>query len=145
MSTSAVALTIQFASCCYLTGLIVMVQRLAYPAFPRVERTRFVAYHRTHTNEMAVLAGPAMIADLSSALWLARTGEDLWLINALAAVLTWLLTFLVSVPLHNQLTRGFDEVTSRRLVRTNWFRTALWTGRAVALAVLFPSLLGSPT
>ena len=41
---------------------------------------------------------------------------------------------LVQVPLHRRLQGGFDAAAHRRLVRTNWLRTAAWTLRA-ALAL----------
>lgn len=141
MSAPAVALTIQLASCLYLTGLIAVIQRLSYPAFAHIERSRFAEFHRAHTIEMAFLAGPAMVADLGSALWLAQTGSNLWLLNALAAGLTWILTFFVAVPLHNRLARGFDEGAARGLVRANWLRTALWAGRSLMLVLMLPSWL----
>ncbi|MEM1060732.1 MAG: hypothetical protein AAGJ97_00240, partial [Planctomycetota bacterium] len=43
----------------------------------------------------------------------------------------WLSTFLVQVPLHARLERGFDETAHRRLVGSNVWRTAAWTFRGL--------------
>ena len=47
----------------------------------------------------------------------------------LALVLsTWVVTFFVSVPLHNQISSGVDiQQASSKLVSTNWIRTIQWT------------------
>ena len=44
-------------------------------------------------------------------------------------VVIWIATLLASVPMHERLARGFDAAAHRRLVRTNWIRTAAWTAR----------------
>jgi hypothetical protein len=51
--------------------------------------------------------------------------------RVLALVLViWATTGLVQVPLHARLTQGFDAAAHRRLVATNWVRTAAWALRA---------------
>ena len=39
-------------------------------------------------------------------------------------------TAFLQVPLHKKLTEGLDLAVVRRLVNTNWLRTAVWTIRA---------------
>ncbi|MEM1334101.1 MAG: hypothetical protein AAGG08_11635, partial [Actinomycetota bacterium] len=46
-------------------------------------------------------------------------------------------TAFVSVPLHERLTSVYDDDAVRRLVSTNWWRTAAWTARAIVLCALF--------
>ncbi len=45
-------------------------------------------------------------------------------------------TAFVSAPLHGRLADRFDPVLHKRLVDTNWIRTAAWSGRAVLLVVI---------
>ncbi len=45
-------------------------------------------------------------------------------------------TAFVSVPLHERLTPSFDAEAHRRLVSTNWWRTAAWTLRGLVLGLL---------
>jgi hypothetical protein len=40
-------------------------------------------------------------------------------------------TFAVQVPLHARLAAGFDPQAHRRLVLTNWWRTAAWSLRSL--------------
>jgi hypothetical protein len=52
--------------------------------------------------------------------------------------LIWLVTFFVQVPLHNQLSDGYDESTVHKLINTNWIRTALWSLKSLSsLVILF--------
>jgi hypothetical protein len=63
----------------------------------------------------------------------------LWLSIGAGAVLfaIWLSTLLFYAPLHMRLSTGFDPVLHRRLVLTNWIRTAAWTARgAAAIAMI---------
>lgn len=47
-------------------------------------------------------------------------------------LLVWLSTALVQMPIHARLERdGHDPDLIRRLVQTNWARTALWSARAL--------------
>jgi uncharacterized membrane protein YfcA len=60
----------------------------------------------------------------------------LLLAAAALAALPVAVTALVSVPAHMRLDRGWDDAAWRRLVRTNWWRTAGWTAGAVVAALL---------
>ncbi len=49
----------------------------------------------------------------------------------------WVTTAFVQVPLHRQLTTTPTAAAIRRLVNSNWYRTAGWTLRgALVLAML---------
>ena len=65
------------------------------------------------------------------------------LLTALVLLLVvWGSTTFVQVPLHGRLARGLDATALRRLVLTNWIRTAAWTLRAgllVLLAIQLPA------
>jgi len=47
--------------------------------------------------------------------------------------LAWVVTGLVSVPLHETLGRGFDASAHARLLSSNWLRTLAWTARGALL------------
>jgi hypothetical protein len=59
----------------------------------------------------------------------------LWLGLALLVAI-WVSTALVQAPIHGRLAGGFDLALHRRLVRSNWVRTLLWTARGVVAVVL---------
>jgi hypothetical protein len=83
------------------------------------------------------LVAPAMAIELAAAVLLvwATPGRLAWLGLASLGVI-WLSTMAWQVPLHGALADGFDARVHRRLVASNWLRTALWSARAVLAAAL---------
>ena len=83
-----------------------------------------------------------MLLELALAAWLALASDPsspwgLWPWAGLSAVAAiWLSTACIQIPCHRALERGYDPQTHRRLVASNWARTALWTFR-LALATWF--------
>lgn len=129
-----VVLLVQLASTLAMAGLVWFVQVVHYPLFAAVGAAGFAAYETEHARRTSLVVVPLMLAEAVSAaalLWLRPEAVPFAAAAAgLALVgLIWLSTFLVQVPLHDVLARGFDAAAQRRLVATNWLRTALWTLR----------------
>ena len=78
-------------------------------------------------------AGPAVARTAIPALW----------IGACLLGAVWASTFMVQVPLHNRLSNEYSDRVHASLVRSNWLRTAAWTGRATLVAAILPSMLAS--
>lgn len=118
-----------------LVGLIWTVQLVHYPLFAQVGADHFRSYHARHTQRMTWIVAPLMATELFTALLLVLSGaRELWLLVSLAPLaFNWLSTWLVQIPLHNRLATGFDAETHRRLVFSNWSRTAAWSIRGVLL------------
>ena len=117
-----------------LLVLIWIVQAVVYPGFRYVDKDQFAISHQTYTRRMGWIAGPLMIAQLavsSANLW--TEPESIATLRHFTLVLgSWIVTFAVSVPLHNKLQkRGRHLETIDTLVSTNWFRTAIWTATFV--------------
>jgi hypothetical protein len=146
-------LAVHAAATLFLTGLIWFVQVVHYPLFERVGRDAFVEYERLHAAWTARVVAPAMLAEGACAVaivvkagsrepilpFLEAPGPDRgWAMVGLALLaVIWASTFALQVPCHRRLAQGFDAETARRLVRTNWIRTAAWTARAwVALRLV---------
>ena len=124
------------AATLFMTGVIWFVQIVHYPLFGRVGAAEFPAFEREHARRTGRVVGPAMVVELLLALALAARGGVLaWAGLALLGVI-WASTAFVQVPLHRRLERGADVAAQRRLVRTNWIRTAAWTARAVIAIVI---------
>jgi hypothetical protein len=126
------------ASTWFLTGLIWFVQVVHYPLFAAVPPSAFGAYHARHTRRTTlVVVGPMVLELATSAALLAWRPEAMSrgaaALGLALAVLTWLSTGLVQVPLHARLARGADAAAIRRLVATNATRAALWTAHALLL------------
>jgi hypothetical protein len=116
-----------------LVGLIWVVQLVIYPQFGSVGRAEFVTYHADYTRRISWVVGPLMLAEIGSAGWIWSNGErGIWFLISLGLLaVNWISTALIQVPLHRKLDRGFEPEAHRALVRTNWLRTAAWTGRGL--------------
>lgn len=137
------AATSAFVACLgstlFMTGLIWFVQVVHYPLFGRVARhdaDAWRAYHAAHCRLTGYVVFGPMVVELLSAAWLvfgsrpkgmgfSPAGDGL-----LAALVTWGVTGLASMPDHNRLASGFDAATHGRLVRLNVLRTIAWTYHA---------------
>lgn len=132
----------------YLVGLIWFVQVVHYPLFAVVGIAEFQAYEKRHRSWITWVVGPPMLIEGFSACGLTWYGPSelfawsWWTSLALLAVV-WLSTALIQMPCHAQLSRGFDTVIHRRLVRTNWLRTFAWSARGFLLLWIALELAGS--
>lgn len=110
--------------------LIWLVQLTIYPGFAHLRPEAFPQWHESYMNRMGFIVGPLMLTQpflIGLQLWL-----EVNLLDVAAAAfvaLAWLATAVFSVPAHRALQKsGFDAGVIRRLVLTNWIRTAAWTG-----------------
>ena len=134
-------LLIHAAATLYLAGLIWFVQLVHYPLMAKVGSEGYRDYQRLHESRTTLAVAPAMFVELGCAVWLALRTPDLvgpWLawFGLLLAVLLWLSTAFLQVPCHKKLGQGFDAIAHRKLVTTNWLRTALWSARGVIALVM---------
>lgn len=119
-----------------MAGLIWFVQIVHYPMFARVGSEGFSRYALEHQARTTVVVLPLMLTELVSAVWLGFTlATPVAWAGVVLVAMVWASTFLLQVPIHARLGSGFDARLVRRLVLTNWVRTALWSARAY-LAVL---------
>lgn len=131
-----------------MTGLIWFVQVVHYPLFAGVGAGGFRAYAAEHGRRTTWVVAAPMLAELGTGVLLAWRRPPwvgagaAWAGLALLAVV-WASTLLLQVPQHTELGRGWDARAHRRLVRTNWLRTAGWTARAgLVCAVAAGALAG---
>ena len=122
----------------YMLGLIWFVQVVHYPLMGQVGKAVFVTYEQAHTRLTSWVTAPPMLGELGTGLFLLylHSGSPFWWANAVGIATLWASTFFIQVPLHNALSRQFDDYHHRQLVRTNWIRTVVWTARALALLTL---------
>lgn len=122
-----------------LVGLIWVIQLVHYPAFEFISTDNFLAFHDHHTSAITVIVMPLMLGELGLGFYLARQYEwsFIWLIPLIMVLFVWLSTFLIQVPIHNQLGLGKDTTLIQKLVQTNWIRTILWTIKAIWISYYF--------
>lgn len=124
----------------FMVGLIWFVQVVHYPLMAAVGEDRFVAYENRHRNLTGAVVGLPMAVEGVCSLWLffaPPEGLDRTLpfIGGVVLAVVLASTVWLQVPMHDRLSRGFDEQSARRLVTTNWIRTVGWSARG-ALAVV---------
>jgi hypothetical protein len=135
-------LVVHLAAVGYLTGLVWVVQLVVYPGFRLVGACPgWPAFHDAHSRAMGLAVGPPWAvqgATLAVLLLRRPDGVPLWLVllAALLGLATVAVTLVWSVPLHGRL-QPYDDAAARRLLATNWLRTAAWSaGLACAAAML---------
>jgi hypothetical protein len=131
-----------------LTGLIWTIQIVHYPLFAQVSSERFVGYEQAHSMRISYVVGPLMGIELLCALFIALRrpagmGAPLAWGALVVLAIVHIGTVFFSVPAHTILGHGFDAVTHRRLVQTNWIRTVGWTIRAALAAYMILWCSGS--
>jgi len=130
-------LVLQALATLSLTGLVWFVQVVHYPLFARAGEGSFAAYEQEHTRRTTRLVAPLMLAEAVAAagLLLLEPGA-LTVLGVLLLAGIWTSSFLVQVPCHRVLAGGWNAAAHRRLVRSNWLRTALWSARSVIAVAL---------
>lgn len=122
-----------FAATWSMVGVIWFVQIVHYPLFDQVSGADFSIYETRHRELTTLVVLPLMLTELATAILLAfssRESRGLWPWVGLGVLATiWLSTLLVQVPLHEELSSGFDPEKHSALVGTNWWRTGAWTFR----------------
>ena len=118
-----------------LVVLIWIIQLVHYPSFHYIDPSKFAAFHKHHSSSITIIVMPLMLAELFISFFLAyKSGFAPIESTALAMVIgVWLSTFLIQIPLHDQLSDGNDPTIVTKLVNTNWIRTILWSCKAILL------------
>ena len=112
-----------------LMVLIWIVQLVIYPGLCYYKNEDLGKWHKIYTQRIGVIVGPLMIAQLVVAILQLLKIQNLYTWGSITIVLiTWILTFLIFVPLHNSIKpdKSCEEITTS-LVKKNWWRTTLWT------------------
>lgn len=122
-------------------GNMWFVQLAYYPNLAAVGREAFVGYQQQHIRRVTAVAWTMLTIELVTGLMLVGTPPapaPRWvlLVNAGLILAIWWSTWFVQVPLHRRLEQGWDEAAHRRLVQTNWFRTAVYTMRGLLVVYL---------
>ena len=119
-----------------VVGVIWTIQLLQYPLMAQVPADGFVAFERAHQRRVTAVLALFAPLEIVAAAAVALTVPEVprWLAFGAGGLLAaiWVATATFYGPLHGRLSAGFDAVLHRRLVLTNWFRTAAWSLRGVA-------------
>ena len=119
-----------------MVGLIWFVQIVHYPMMASFDRENFASHEKEHCDRTGWVVVPLMLVEVFTFALLLIEGirSNAFLISGLLLGVIWASTFLIQVPLHRRLLRGWNARLHQRLVTTNWIRTAAWTGRGFLLS-----------
>jgi len=137
MTTTELILAAQAFASAAMCGLIWFVQMVHYPLFARTDTTHAADYPEENQRRTGPVVIPPMLVEAATAAAIAfspppEIGRPAALVGLAMVAALWLSTLLVQMPLHARLSRdGHSPATLAALVRTNWFRTALWSARAL--------------
>lgn len=110
-----------------LLVLILIVQILHYPFFKYIEENNFSKAMRFHQNRISSIVMPLMLVELALSVYAFYSSSPKSTLLILIVLLIWGSTFFIQVPLHQKLLLKKDDTLIKKLVRTNWIRTILWT------------------
>jgi len=116
--------------------LIWLVQLVHYPTFRYIDADQFQDFHQHHTHSITLIVMPLMLIELGLAIylmWQSNFGK-IEIIAFALVVGVWLSTFLIQIPLHHALSDGKNLTIIDKLVASNWWRTFLWTVKALLLS-----------
>lgn len=111
-----------------LVVLIWLVQLCIYPAFTYFETNNLKKWHSTYTGRITLVVLPLLLTQLMLSVY--QFYEEITTLTTtylILVVLSWLMTFLVYVPLHRKIDIEKNCLTySKKLVKLNWWRVILW-------------------
>ena len=109
--------------------LIWLVQLIIYPAFYSIPSELFPDWHSRYMRTISIFVIPLMITQAACiGMQLLHDSSLIDLMSGIAVLGAWLVTFTISAPCHQRLQRdGKQADIIRRLITTNWFRTACWS------------------
>jgi hypothetical protein len=108
--------------------VIWVVQLIVYPSFKLIRSDLFQDWHAGYMRKISFIVGPAMLIQLISHGYEAITYTGIFpIIQTCLILIIWVQTFIVAVPLHQNLSEEPTPEDFTRLVRTNWPRTIGWT------------------
>jgi hypothetical protein len=140
-------LSAQLAATWAMVGLIWFVQVVHYPLFAMVGADGFADYERAHRWRTSFVVGPPMAIELLTAVALvldppSELGRALPVVGLVVLAVVHASTVALAVPAHDRLSAGVDPAVARRLVRTNWVRTAGWSLRGVLSLAMLAAVAG---
>jgi len=137
---------IHFVATCMMTGAIWFAQISVYPLLQHVGRDTFLRYQYEHVRRVSPVAWTLMSVELVSGVLLLfvffQTPFFVYFVsNMVLLALIWWSTWVWQLTYHKKLLQGFEVHAHKKLVATNWIRTASWTVRVVLIVVILIELV----
>ena len=111
----------------FMLSLIIVTQLVNYPLFYKVPSNVFSDYHYDYVNRISAIVVPIILMEIIiSTLLFILFNSYLTMFIFTLVILIFTTTFLVQVPIHDALKIKSDHQLFKKLIATNWIRTALW-------------------
>lgn len=137
---------LHFSISAFMTGVIWFVQLVHYPTLTVLNREQFSMYNQMHFKPTTFLTFPFMLLELISGTWLLIDQPPTIIvphlaINLVFIIIIWLTTMFFQVPLHFRVSKYPTKKALKKLIKTNWVRTILWTIKLFILVYTFVILI----
>ena len=120
-----------------MIGVSLVTQFVTYPSFKLIDIKEFSKFHKGYTKKMLFIVGPIMVIEfLSTVILLYMNTNFHFFIQFGLVSLIWILTFLLIVPIHNELENHFHNKLNKKLIKLNGYRTSLWIIKLIFLSII---------
>lgn len=126
-----------------MTGLIWTIQLVHYPFFHRLEKDNYNIHMDEHRKKISFIVLPVMLIELATSVGLVlmkSSFRSAFIIGLIMLIIIWISTGLLQVPSHSKLASGYSKTEVNKLVKYNWIRTILWTGRLILMLLILSQL-----
>ncbi len=121
-----------------MIGVILMTQVITYPSFLKIDKNEFVSFHNNYVKNISIVAVPTMSLELLTLVYMnVYINNLLFMKSLLVLIVIWLVTFIIIVPIHNQLSKKLEIEKIVSLIRYNLIRTVLWTSKIFIILYIF--------
>ena len=120
----------------FMTGVIWIIQLVHYPMFTDLDARFFEKSMKDHQKGMSQVVLITMLIEIftgASLIIFSQGVSFLIILNFIALLVIWFVTFMISVPCHNRLLISKNNDVIKKLVQSNWIRTVLWSIRSIGL------------
>jgi len=115
-----------------MLSIIMVTQIVSYPLFLNVDEKIFTSYHSEYVKRITIIVMPIMIIELALTIMLYYMLDGfLSQVFLISLVMIFISTVIIQVPIHNKLKFSYDEYLAKKLIKTNWIRTFLWSLKAL--------------
>lgn len=120
-----------------MTGVMLVIHFLHYPSFEYISLNKSTSFHEFHSKRITFIVFPLMFTELLSSIILAYINLDITNIIILSLTfLTWFITLNFCVKDHKNLRISFSIDNQKRLLRSDLFRTIVWTLKSILIIIL---------
>ncbi len=120
-----------------MLSIIMVTQIVSYPLFLNVNE-EFTSYHSEYIKKITIIVMPVMIIELILTIMLYYMLDGfLSQIFLISLILIFISTVFIQVPIHNKLKFNYDQYLIKKLIKTNWLRTFLWSAKTIVCYSIF--------